>query len=140
MQPNMSNTDTGFMLVTSKKPLPKKQHAVDDQQHMQPAFITAICIHFPMVSNGKNAAFNLPTHVKAVLDAMCITDASISVQPITALGDCQNSSRRKIPDKDLNFDRRQGRAKQRPLPTWFDQGQILPSHLKRYRRQDFDRE
>ena len=87
MQTDMSNMDTGFMLVTSKKPLPKKQHAVDDQQHMQPAFIMAICIHFPMVSNGKNVAFNPLTHVKAVLDVMHIMDASISIQPITTLGD-----------------------------------------------------
>jgi hypothetical protein len=71
----------------SKKPPPKKQHAVDDQQHMQPAFVMAICIHFPMVSNGKNMAFNPPTCVKAVLDVMHITNASISIQPITTLGD-----------------------------------------------------
>jgi hypothetical protein len=87
MQTDMSNMDTGFMLVTSKKPLPKKQHAVDDQEHTQPAFIMAIHIHFPMVRNGKNVAFNSPTHVKAVLDVMHITDASISVQPITMPGD-----------------------------------------------------
>ena len=87
MQTDMSDMDTGFMLVTSKKPPPKKQHAVDDQQHMQPAFIMAIRIHFPMVSNGKNVAFNPLTHVKAVLDVMHITDASISIQPITTLGD-----------------------------------------------------
>ena len=87
MQTDMSDKDTSFMLVTSKKPLPKKQHAVDDQQHTQPAFIMAICVHFPMVSNGKNVAFNPPTHVKAVLDAMHIMDASISIQPITVPGD-----------------------------------------------------
>jgi hypothetical protein len=87
MQPNMSNMDTGFTLVMSKKLPPKKQHAVDDQQCTQPAFIMAICICFPMVSNSKNVVFNPPTCVKAVLDAMHIMDTSISVQPITMLGD-----------------------------------------------------
>ena len=42
MQVNMKEPDTGFKLVTSKKPLPKKQQVVDDQQHTKPAFVMAV--------------------------------------------------------------------------------------------------
>jgi hypothetical protein len=80
MQVDIKEPDTGFKLVTSKKPPPKNKQAVDDQQHMKLAFVMTVQVHFPMVW-GSTKAFNPLAHVKAVLEALCMVDANISIQP-----------------------------------------------------------